>query len=68
MNSVKRMVWLLMLSVSALLVHATAPRGASHAQTADHSSMTDSGETTLAKIARAMSAGPANVARSSQNH
>jgi hypothetical protein len=66
MNSVKQMRWLLTLSASVLLVNAANPRGAAHAQMADHSSMTDSGETTQAKIARAMSAGPADIAKSAR--
>src|SRR6266852_9462850 len=49
-----------------LLVNGINPRGTAHAQTADHSSTTDAGETTQAKIARAMSAGPAKVANSAR--
>jgi hypothetical protein len=42
------------------------PRDAAHAQTADHSSAAAAGETTEAKIARAMSAGPADVVKSAR--
>jgi hypothetical protein len=66
MNLMKRSPELLALLASALLVNAANPRGAAHAQMADHNSMTESGETTPAKIARAMSAGPADVAKSAR--
>ena len=63
MNFVKRGLGLLILSASVLLVNGTNPRCAAHARTADHSSATDAGETTQAKIARAMSAGPTDVVK-----
>jgi hypothetical protein len=66
MNLRKLSLGLVTLSASVLLVNGTNPRGAAHAQTADHSSTTDAGETTQAKIARAMSAGPADVAKSAR--
>jgi hypothetical protein len=56
----------LALSASVLLVNGTNPRGAAHAQTAEHSSTTSSGETAQTKIARAMSAAPAEVAKSAR--
>ena len=58
MNSMKQSLGLLTLSAGMLLVNAKNPWGEAHAQTADHSSTTVAGETTQAKIARAMSAGP----------
>ena len=63
MNRMTRRFGLLTLSAAALLVNGPNPRGAAHAQTAEHSSATDSGENAQAKIARAMSAGPAEVAK-----
>jgi hypothetical protein len=66
MNLVKRSLGLLTLAASVLLVNGTNPRGAVHAQTADHSATTDAGETTQAKIARAMSAGPTDVANAAK--
>ena len=66
MNLMKRSLGLLILSASVLLVNGTNPRGAAHARTADHSSATDAGDTTQEKIARAMSAGPSDVARSAR--
>ena len=57
---------LLSLSAGALLVNGTDPRGAVHAQTAEHRPATNSGESAQAKIARAMSAGPAEVVKSAR--
>jgi len=66
MNLMIRSLGLLALSAGVLLVNGTGPRGAAHAQTAEHPSATNSGETAQAKIARAMSAGPAEVAKSAR--
>jgi hypothetical protein len=49
-----------------LLVNGANPQGPVHTQAAAHSSAGDAGETTQAKIARAMSAGPTDVARSAK--
>ena len=57
---------LLALSTGARLVNGTGPRGAAHAQTAEHSSAADAGETTQAKIARAMSAGTSDIVKSAR--
>jgi hypothetical protein len=66
MNLIKRSLVPRTLFAGALLMSGANPHCAAQAQTADHSSMTDSGETTQAKIVRAMSAGPADVARSAR--
>jgi hypothetical protein len=66
MSFVKRSLGLLTLSASVLLVNETNPRDAAHAQVLDHSSATDAGETTQAKIERALSAGPPGVAKSAR--
>jgi hypothetical protein len=66
MNLMTRSLGLVTLSVAVLFVNGTNPRGAAHAQTADHSSTAGTGETTQAKIARAMSAGPTDVAKSAR--
>ena len=66
MNLGKMVPGLLTLSAVMLIVNVTNPRRATHAQMADHSSMTDAGETAQAKIARAMSAGPTDVAKSAK--
>ena len=66
MSFVKRSLGLLALSASMLLVNGTNPRGAARAQAAAHSSAADAGETTQAKITRAMSAGPTDVAKSAR--
>jgi hypothetical protein len=66
MNLAKRSPGLLTLLATVLLVTGARPRVTAHAQIADHSSMTDAGETTQAKIARAMSAGPTDVAKSAR--
>ncbi len=63
MNRMTRRFGLLTLSAGVLLVNGTNPRGAAHAQTAEHGSAPHSGENPQAKIARAMSAGPAEVAK-----
>jgi hypothetical protein len=61
-----RSLGLLTLAASVLLVNGANPRGAVHAQMADHSSATNVGETAQEKIARAMSAGPTDVANSAR--
>jgi hypothetical protein len=66
MNAVKRIPGLLTISAVLLIVNVTNPRRATYAQMADHSSMTDAGETAQVKIARAMSAGPTDVAKSAK--
>jgi hypothetical protein len=66
MTLMTRNLGLITLSAAVLLVSVTNPPGAAHAQTVDHSSATDAGETTQAKIARAMSAGPTDVAKSAR--
>ncbi len=66
MNLVKQGLGLLALSASVLLVGGTNPRGAIHAGMAAHNSATDAADTTQAKIALAMSAGPADIAPSAR--
>ena len=66
MNRITPRLGLLTLSAGVLLVNGTNPRGAAHAQTAEHSSAPHSGENAQAKIARAMSAGPAEIAKSAR--
>ena len=66
MNLMTRSFGLLTIWAGVLLVNGTGPRRAVHAQTADRSSTTDAGETTQIKIARAMSAGPAGIAKSAR--
>jgi hypothetical protein len=66
LNLTTRGLGLLTLSAGVLFVSGTNPRGTAHAQTAEHSSATSSGETAQSKIARAMSAGPADVAKSAR--
>src|SRR5437016_8604863 len=63
---IKRSLGLLTLSASVLLVNGTHPRGVAHARTSDQSYATDAGETTQAKIVRAMSAGPTDVVKSAR--
>jgi hypothetical protein len=73
MNFVKGIFVLLMLSAGVLMATGANPRGTVQAQTADHGtanhgtvdqrSGTTAGETTQAKIARALSAGPADVTK-----
>ena len=58
----KRNLGFLVLLGSVLFVNGANPRGVAHAQKRDQSSAVVAGETLQAKIARAMSAGPANVA------
>ena len=57
---------LLTLLAGVLLVNEANPRGAAQAQVPDQSSTTDAGETTQAKIARALSAGPPEFAKSAR--
>jgi hypothetical protein len=66
MNFVKRGLLLLTLSVGVLLVNETKPPGEAQAQLLDHSSATVAGDTTQAKIALSMSAGPTGVASSAR--
>jgi hypothetical protein len=66
MNLMKRSPKLVALSAGVLLVYPANPRNAVHGQAAAHSSATDVAETTQAKIARAISAGPADVANSAR--
>lgn len=67
MNLMKRSLGLLTLSAGVLLVSGANPRRTVHAQgAAPSSSATGVTETTQAKIARAMSAGPTDVAKSAR--
>jgi len=66
MNPVKRIPGLLTLSAVLLFVSGTNPRRATYVQVADHSSTTDASETTQAKISRAMSVGPTDIAKSAK--
>jgi hypothetical protein len=66
MNLMRGSLGLVPLSASVLLLNGANSRGAVHAQAATHSSATDVGETTQTKIARAMSAGPTDVAKSAR--
>jgi hypothetical protein len=66
MNLGKLVPGLLTLLAVMLIVNVMNPRRTTYAQMADHSSMTDAGETAQAKIARAMSAGPTDVAKSAK--
>jgi hypothetical protein len=61
MSFAKRSLGLLTLSASVLLVSET--RDATRARVPNHSSAPDAGETTQAKIAWALSAGPPEVAK-----
>jgi hypothetical protein len=68
MSFVRGAIVLLLISAGVLMATGANPRGADQAQTADdgtadHGSATTAGETTQAKIARALSAGPAEVAK-----
>src|SRR6202030_2259576 len=68
MNFVKGIFVLLTLTAGALMATGANPRRAVQAQTADHGtadhgSGATAGETTQAKIARALSAGPAGVTK-----
>src|SRR5271156_2170554 len=58
----KRNLGFFALLLGALFVNGANPRSIAHAQTPDQVSAADAGDTVQAKIARAMSAGPANVA------
>src|SRR5258708_437858 len=65
----KLMKWslgLLTLSASAVLMNGMNSRSATYAQMVDHNFTTDAAETTQTKIARAISAGPADVATSAK--
>jgi hypothetical protein len=66
MHLVTRRLGLPILLAGVLLVNGANPQGAARAQMAGHSSTGDAGETTQAKITRAMSAGPAEVAKSAR--
>ena len=66
MNFVRCSLHFIILSAVMLLVDGTSPRGAAHAQTAELNSAMNSRETAQAKIARAMSAGPVEVAKSAR--
>jgi hypothetical protein len=63
MNSVKMSLVLVTLLAGGLLANGTDPAGAVWAQAPDRGSAKDSGETTQAKIARALSAGPTEVTK-----
>ena len=68
MNFVKGVFVLLTLSAGVLMAAGANPRGTVLAQTADcatagHGSGRTAGETVQAKIARALSAGPADVTK-----
>src|SRR5258706_3511601 len=65
----KLMKWslgLLTLSASVVLMNGMNSRSATYAQMADHSSAKDGAEKTQTKIARAISAGPADIATSAK--
>jgi Tfp pilus assembly protein PilV len=62
----KRNVAFLAILVGVLAVNGVHPRAITNAQTSDESSAVDAGDTAQAKIARAMSAGPANVAKAAR--
>jgi hypothetical protein len=66
MNLLTRNLGLVPLLAAVFFINGTNPRGAARAQTSGHSSTTEAGETTQARIARAMSAGPAGVAKSAR--
>ena len=66
MNLTIRRLGLPTLLAGVLLVNGTNPQDAARAQMPDHRSAGDAGETTKAKIARAMSAGPVEVAKSAR--
>ncbi len=57
---------LLTLLAGVLFVNLADPRAAAQAQVPNQSAATDAGETTQAKIARALSAGPPEVAKSAR--
>src|SRR5258708_28611516 len=65
----KLMKWslgLLTLSASVVLMNGMNSPSATYAQMVDHSSAKDAAETTQTKIARAISAGPADIATSAK--
>jgi hypothetical protein len=64
-NSITRSLGLVTVTAGVLLVNGLSPRRAAYAQTAEHN-FAAPGETAQAKIARAMSAGPAEVAKSAR--
>jgi hypothetical protein len=66
MNLGKLVPSLLTLSAATLIVNVMNPQRTTYAQMADHSSMSDAGETAQEKIARAMSAGPSDVSKSAK--
>jgi hypothetical protein len=66
MSFAKRSLLLLALSVGVVLVGGTNPRVAGQARVSDHSSPSDTNDSTEAKIARAMSAGPSDTAESAK--
>src|SRR5258708_8900475 len=66
MSFVKCSLGLVTLSATMLVVNETNRRDAAHAQVPDHSSATDAAETTQARIARALSAGPPEVSKSAR--
>ena len=66
MNLLTRNLGLGTLLAGVLCINGTNPQGAARAQTSGHSSTTEAGETTQAKVARAMSAGPAEVTKSAR--
>jgi hypothetical protein len=57
---------LLTFLAGVLLVNLADPRAAAQAQVPNHGAATDAGETPQAKIARALSAGPPEVAKSAR--
>jgi hypothetical protein len=66
MNSQKRIPGLLILSAVLLFVSGKNPRRATYAQMTDHGSTPDASETIEVRVARAMSAGPIDVAKSAR--
>ena len=66
MNFVKKSLVLLTLSLNVLLVNETNRGDAAQARMPDHSSATNASGTTQAKIARALLAGPPEVAKSAR--
>jgi hypothetical protein len=66
MNLMKLSPKLVSLSASVLLLNGATWREIVHAQATDRSFAKEAGETTQAKIDRAMSAGPADIANSAR--
>jgi hypothetical protein len=66
MNSQKRIPALLTLSAVLLFMSGKNPRRATYAQMTDHGSTPDASETVEVRVARAMSAGPIDVAKSAR--